>query len=133
VLSLYPRPDGHRTGWISSAVSTPPSATKQLIDAVDLGERARARSMELSVGQQQRLSIALALVNDPELIFLDEPTTGLDPQAAALALDLVKGLQAKGKSIMLTTPLHGEAPPSCATAVAIMDHATSWIWARFRS
>ena len=95
--------------------------TKQLIDAVDLGERARARSMNLSGGQQQRLSIALALVNDPELIFLDEPTTGLDPQARRSLWDLVKGLQARGKSVMLTTHYMEEAAELC-DRVAIMDH-----------
>ncbi len=95
--------------------------TQQLIDAVDLGERAKARSMNLSGGQQQRLSIALALVNDPELIFLDEPTTGLDPQARRSLWDLVKGLQAKGKTVMLTTHYMEEATELC-DRVAIMDH-----------
>ncbi len=95
--------------------------TKQLIDAVDLGERARARSIDLSGGQQQRLSIALALVNDPELIFLDEPTTGLDPQARRSLWDLVKRLQSQGKSVMLTTHYMEEAAELC-DRVAIMDH-----------
>jgi len=95
--------------------------TKQLVDAVDLGERAKARSMNLSGGQQQRLSIALALVNDPELIFLDEPTTGLDPQARRSLWDLVKGLQAQGKSILMTTHYMEEAAELC-DRVAIMDH-----------
>jgi ABC-2 type transport system ATP-binding protein len=95
--------------------------SKELIDAVDLGERATARSMNLSGGQQQRLSIALALVNDPELVFLDEPTTGLDPQARRSLWDLVKGLQAKGKSVMLTTHYMEEAAELC-DRVAIMDH-----------
>jgi ABC-2 type transport system ATP-binding protein len=95
--------------------------TKQLIDAVDLGERAGARSMDLSGGQQQRLSIALALVNDPELIFLDEPTTGLDPQARRSLWELVKGLQGRGKSVMLTTHYMEEAAELC-DRVAIMDH-----------
>ncbi len=95
--------------------------TQQLIDAVDLGERADARSMNLSGGQQQRLSIALALVNDPELVFLDEPTTGLDPQARRSLWDLVKGLQAKGKTVMLTTHYMEEAAELC-DRVAIMDH-----------
>ncbi len=95
--------------------------TKQLIDAVDLGERAKARSMNLSGGQQQRLSIALALVNDPELIFLDEPTTGLDPQARRSLWDLIKGLQGRGKSILMTTHYMEEAAELC-DRVAIMDH-----------
>ncbi len=95
--------------------------TKQLIDAFDLGERAKAYSMNLSGGQQQRLSIALALVNDPELVFLDEPTTGLDPQARRSLWDLVKGLQEQGKSVMLTTHYMEEAAELC-NRVAIMDH-----------
>lgn len=95
--------------------------TRQLIDAVDLGERANAYSMNLSGGQQQRLSIALALVNDPDLVFLDEPTTGLDPQARRSLWDLVKGLQAQGKSVMLTTHYMEEAAELC-DRVAIMDH-----------
>jgi ABC-2 type transport system ATP-binding protein len=77
--------------------------------------------MNLSGGQQQRLSIALALVNDPELVFLDEPTTGLDPQARRSLWDLVKGLQARGKSVMLTTHYMEEAAELC-DRVAIMDH-----------
>ena len=95
--------------------------TKQLIDAVDLGERAKAWSMNLSGGQQQRLSIALALVNDPELVFLDEPTTGLDPQARRSLWDLIRGLQERGKSVMLTTHYMDEATELCSR-VAIMDH-----------
>ncbi len=95
--------------------------TKQLIDAVDLGERAHARSMNLSGGQQQRLSIALALVNDPDLVFLDEPTTGLDPQARRSLWDLIKGLKEQGKTVMLTTHYLEEAAELC-DHVAIMDH-----------
>ena len=77
--------------------------------------------MNLSGGQQQRLSIALALVNDPELVFLDEPTTGLDPQARRSLWDLIKGLQARGKSVLLTTHYMEEAAELC-DRVAIMDH-----------
>ena len=93
----------------------------ELIDALDLGERANARSMNLSGGQQQRLSIALALVNDPELIFLDEPTTGLDPQARRSLWDLIKGFKARGKSVVLTTHYMDEAAELC-DRVGIMDH-----------
>ena len=95
--------------------------TKQLIEAVDLGDRAKAWSMNLSGGQQQRLSIALALVNDPELVFLDEPTTGLDPQARRSLWDLIKGLQERGTTVMLTTHYMEEATELC-NRVAIMDH-----------
>ena len=95
--------------------------TRQLIEAVDLGERAKAWAMNLSGGQQQRLSIALALVNDPELVFLDEPTTGLDPQARRSLWDLIKGLQERGTTVMLTTHYMEEATELC-NRVAIMDH-----------
>ena len=95
--------------------------TKQLIDAVDLGERANARSMNLSGGQQQRLSIALASSTTRSSSFSTKPTTGLDPQARRSLWDLVKGLQAKGKSVMLTTHYMEEAAELC-DRVAIMDH-----------
>jgi ABC-2 type transport system ATP-binding protein len=120
-VSLYPRLTVTELLDLFGSFFAHRVPTKQLIDAVDLGERANARSMDLSGGQQQRLSIALALVNDPDLVFLDEPTTGLDPQARRSLWDLVKGLQAKGKSVMLTTHYMEEAAELC-DRVAIMDH-----------
>jgi len=120
-VSLYPRLTVTELLDLFGSFYAHHLPTQQLIDAVDLGERAKARSMDLSGGQQQRLSIALALINDPELIFLDEPTTGLDPQARRSLWDLVKGLQAQGKSIMLTTHYMEEAAELC-DRVAIMDH-----------
>ncbi len=93
----------------------------QLIDAFDLGERKDARTMQLSGGQQQRLSVALALVNDPELVFLDEPTTGLDPQARRSLWNLIRDLQERGKSVLMTTHYMEEAEELC-DRVAIMDH-----------
>ena len=120
-MSLYPRLTVTELLDLFGSFFSHRVPTKQLIDAVDLGERAKAWSMNLSGGQQQRLSIALALVNDPELVFLDEPTTGLDPQARRSLWDLVKGLQARGKSVMLTTHYMEEATELC-DRVAIMDH-----------
>jgi ABC-2 type transport system ATP-binding protein len=120
-VSLYPRLTVTELLDLFASFYAHRVPTGELIDAVDLGERAKARSMNLSGGQQQRLSIALALVNDPELIFLDEPTTGLDPQARRSLWDLIKGLQAKGKTIMLTTHYMEEATELC-DRVAIMDH-----------
>jgi ABC-2 type transport system ATP-binding protein len=120
-VSLYPRLTVTELLDLFGSFFSHHLPTKQLIDAVDLGERAKARSMNLSGGQQQRLSIALALVNDPELVFLDEPTTGLDPQARRSLWDLIKGLQEKGKSVMLTTHYMEEATELC-DRVAIMDH-----------
>jgi len=120
-VSLYPRLTVTELLDLFGSFFAHHVPTKQLIDAVDLGERARAWSMNLSGGQQQRLSIALALVNDPELVFLDEPTTGLDPQARRSLWDLIKGLQERGKSVMLTTHYMEEATELC-NRVAIMDH-----------
>jgi ABC-2 type transport system ATP-binding protein len=120
-VSLYPRLTVTELLELFGSFYQKHLPVKQLIEMVDLGERAQARSMELSGGQQQRLSIALALVNDPELIFLDEPTTGLDPQARRSLWDLVKGFQAQGKSVMLTTHYMEEATELC-DRVAIMDH-----------
>ncbi len=95
--------------------------TSELIDALGLGERRDARSAELSGGQRQRLAVALALVNDPELVFLDEPTTGLDPAARRSLWDLVRGLRSEGRSVLLTTHYMEEAEILC-DRLAIMDH-----------
>jgi ABC-2 type transport system ATP-binding protein len=95
--------------------------TDELIEALELGERRNAQTRELSGGQRQRLAVALALVNDPELIFLDEPTTGLDPAARRSLWDLVRGLKAAGRSILLTTHYMEEAEILC-DRLAIMDH-----------
>ena len=120
-VSLYPRLTVTELLDLFGSFFNHHVPTKQLIDAVDLGERAKAWSMNLSGGQQQRLSIALALVNDPELVFLDEPTTSLDPQARRSLWDLIKDLQERGKSVMLTTHYMEEATELC-NRVAIMDH-----------
>ncbi len=100
-----------------------PSArpTAELIDALELGERRDAQTRILSGGQRQRLAVALALVNDPELIFLDEPTTGLDPAARRSLWDLVRGLKGEGRTVLLTTHYMEEAEILC-DRLAIMDH-----------
>ena len=95
--------------------------TGEIIDALELGERRHARSQELSGGQRQRLAVALSLVNDPELVFLDEPTTGLDPAARRSLWDIVEGLKADGRSVLLTTHYMEEAEILC-DRLAIMDH-----------
>jgi ABC-2 type transport system ATP-binding protein len=92
-----------------------------LIQRVSLDEKAEARVHELSGGQKQRLSIALALTNDPLIMFLDEPTTGLDPQARRNLWDIVRELRAAGKTIVLTTHYMEEAEVLC-DRVAVMDH-----------
>jgi ABC-2 type transport system ATP-binding protein len=95
--------------------------TAELIDALDLGERRNAQTRVLSGGQRQRLGVALALINDPELVFLDEPTTGLDPAARRSLWDLVLGMKASGRTILLTTHYMEEAEVLC-DRLAIMDH-----------
>jgi ABC-2 type transport system ATP-binding protein len=95
--------------------------TEEIIDALELGERRTARSEVLSGGQRQRLAVALSLVNDPELVFLDEPTTGLDPAARRSLWDIVRGLRAQGRSVLLTTHYMEEAEILC-DRLAIMDH-----------
>jgi ABC-2 type transport system ATP-binding protein len=95
--------------------------TSELIDALELGERRNARSADLSGGQRQRLAVARSLVNDPELVFLDEPTTGLDPAARRSLWDIIRGLKARGRSVLLTTHYMEEAEILC-DRLAIMDH-----------
>ena len=91
------------------------------IKTAQLEEKRRARVGGLSGGQKQRLAMACALVGDPELLFLDEPTTGLDPQARRHLWDLVDGLKLAGRTIILTTHYMDEAQRLC-DRVAIMDH-----------
>ena len=91
------------------------------IRTAQLEEKRGARIGGLSGGQKQRLAMATALVGDPELLFLDEPTTGLDPQARRHLWDLVEGLKQAGRTIILTTHYMDEAERLC-DRVAIMDH-----------
>ena len=93
----------------------------RLLDQLGLSHKRDAWFMTLSGGQKQRLFIALALINDPEIVFLDELTTGLDPQARRAIWDLVRGIRARGKTVFLTTHLMEEAERLC-DRVAIVDH-----------
>jgi ABC-2 type transport system ATP-binding protein len=103
--SLYPRPvDGTR-----------------LLEQLGLADKRDAWFMTLSGGQKQRLFIALALINDPEVVFLDELTTGLDPQARRAIWDLIRGIRDRGKTVFMTTHLMEEAERLC-DRVAIIDH-----------
>jgi ABC-2 type transport system ATP-binding protein len=92
----------------------------EVIELVGLQEKAKTRSKELSGGQRQRLAVALALVNDPDLIFLDEPTTGLDPQARRGLWEAVRSFKRAGKTVLLTTHYMEEAEQLC-DRVAVMD------------
>jgi ABC-2 type transport system ATP-binding protein len=93
----------------------------EVIDLVQLRETAGARVGQLSGGQRQRLALACALVGDPELLFLDEPTTGLDPQSRRQLWELIERFRAGGRSILLTTHYMEEAERLC-DRVAIVDH-----------
>ena len=105
--SLYPKPlDGNR-----------------LLEQLGLADKRNAWFMNLSGGQKQRLFIALALINDPEVVFLDELTTGLDPQSRRAIWDLVCGIRDRGKTVFLTTHLMEEAERLC-DRVAIIEHGT---------
>ncbi len=92
-----------------------------LLERLGLGDKRQALFMTLSGGQKQRLFIALALINDPELVFLDELTTGLDPQARRAIWELVRDIRTRGKTVFLTTHLMEEAERLC-DRVAILDH-----------
>lgn len=95
--------------------------TDDLLKLVSLEEKRDVYHMTLSGGQQQRLALALALVNDPLVVFLDEPTTGLDPQARRNLWDIIKRMSSDNKTVVLTTHYMEEAEELC-DRVAIMDH-----------
>jgi len=104
----------------SSLYMRPTSIGDHLLEQLGLAEKRNAWFMTLSGGQKQRLFIALALINDPEVVFLDELTTGLDPQARRKIWDLVRGIRERGKTVFLTTHLMEEAERLC-DRVAIID------------
>jgi len=97
------------------------AAPERVIEMVQLGEKANGRVGQLSGGQKQRLALACALVGAPELLFLDEPTTGLDPQSRRQLWDLIDEFRAGGRSILLTTHYMEEAERLCER-VAVLDH-----------
>jgi ABC-2 type transport system ATP-binding protein len=93
----------------------------EILSRVGLDKRKNSQYAELSGGQKQRLSIAVALVNDPVVLFLDEPTTGLDPQARRQVWALVRGIQKNGATIMLTTHYMEEAEELCDRIAVVED------------
>lgn len=92
----------------------------QLLDQVNLRDKAKNKYKQLSGGQKQRFSIATTLINEPRIIFLDEPTTGLDPQARRNLWDLIKQIREKGTTVVITTHYMDEAEELC-DRVAIVD------------
>jgi ABC-2 type transport system ATP-binding protein len=94
---------------------------QELLETLSLADKANSRFRKLSGGQKQRVAIALALVNDPEILFFDEITTGLDPQARRAMWDLLRGIRGRGKTVFLTTHYMEEAEALC-DRVAVIDH-----------
>jgi len=105
----------------ASLYDVPSRRADQMLGVVGLDEQADIRAEKLSGGQAQRLSIACALVHDPELVFMDEPTGALDPQARRNLWDLLRQINADGRTVVLTTHHMDEAETLC-DRVAIMDH-----------
>jgi len=112
-LLVYGRYFGLSEGTIRARIP-------QLLEFAGLSARAKSRIQTLSGGMKRRLTLARALINDPDLLFMDEPTTGLDPQARHLIWERLKQLLAGGKTIVLTTHFMEEAERLCAR-LAIMD------------
>jgi ABC-2 type transport system ATP-binding protein len=105
----------------ASLYGVPPRRADEMLGIVGLDEQAETKAEQLSGGQAQRLSIACALVHDPELVFMDEPTGALDPQARRNLWDLLRQINADGRTVVLTTHHMDEAETLC-DRVAIMDH-----------
>ena len=92
----------------------------ELLEMVNLTEKAKSQFKQLSGGQKQRFSVATTLINDPKIIFLDEPTTGLDPQARRSLWELIKAIRSKGTTVIITTHYMDEAEYLC-DRVAVID------------
>jgi ABC-2 type transport system ATP-binding protein len=117
--SLYPNLTVRESLRVFAGYYSHPRDPEEVIGIVELGEKADARVRTLSGGQQRRLDLGLALVGDPELIFLDEPTTGFDPGARRAAWQTIRNLHALGKTILLTTHYLDEAE-QLADRVAVL-------------
>ena len=119
--SLYPRLSVHEVLDLFSSFYQKALGVDKLIALAGLKESRNTHCINLSGGQQQRLSVALALINDPQILFLDEPTTGLDPQARRNIWDIIDFSRQKGKTIFLTTHYMEEAERLC-DRVAIINN-----------
>lgn len=95
------------------------SNLQALIENCELGDLLRQKATKLSGGQKQRLMFALALINDPQIVFLDEPTTGLDPQSRRNLWDMIERIKAQGKTVLLTTHYMDEAEILCDTLIIV--------------
>jgi len=103
-----------------SGLYNQPADINELLDLVNLKDKAKAKYKELSGGQKQRFSIATTLINHPKIIFLDEPTTGLDPQARRNLWNLISDIRNKGTTVIITTHYMDEAEALC-DRVAVID------------
>ena len=117
--SLYPNLSVRESLALFAGYYSAPRPVDDVVEIIGLGEKRDARVRTLSGGQQRRLDLGLALVGDPELIFLDEPTTGFDPSARRAAWETIRGLRSLGKTILLTTHYLDEAA-QLADRVAVL-------------
>ena len=120
-VALYPRLRVHEVIELFASFYGRSGVADRLIETLGLEERREGLVKDLSGGQQQRLSVALAVVNDPEIVFLDEPTTGMDPAARRNLWEFIEELRKDGRTIFLTTHYMEEAE-RLADRVAVMDH-----------
>ena len=120
-VALYPRLRVHEVIELFASFYGRSGVADRLIETLGLEERRAGLVKDLSGGQQQRLSVALAVVNDPEIVFLDEPTTGMDPAARRNLWEFIEELRKGGRTIFLTTHYMEEAE-RLADRVAVMDH-----------
>jgi ABC-2 type transport system ATP-binding protein len=118
---LYPSLTAREVLLLFAGYYTRPQSVDALLERVGLTEAARTRCRRLSGGQKRRLALAVALVGNPSLIFMDEPTAGMDPQARLATWEIVRDLKSQGVTILLTTHMMDEAE-RLADRVAIIDH-----------
>jgi ABC-2 type transport system ATP-binding protein len=116
---LWPNLTVRETLSMFAGYYTRPRNVEEVIDLVGLAEKRTARVKTLSGGQKRRVDLGLALVGDPELVFLDEPTTGFDPQARRAAWEMIRSLRSLGKTVLLTTHYLDEAQ-NLADRVAVL-------------
>ena len=120
---LWPNITVRETHWIFAGYYERPRDVDEVIELVGLAEKRDARVKTLSGGQKRRLDLGLALVGDPDLVFLDEPTTGFDPAARRAAWEMIRSLRRLGKTVLLTTHYLDEAE-QLADRVAVMRDGT---------